>query len=328
MDLDQVYQEADTARRMAAATSALLNSLYADQHERATMDFGDATEREDWHYVPRVRNGLSLKEMDGGQRDLAHALIGTGLSARAHAKARTIIELEEILGAIEGSGRKFNRDSELYYMSIFGSPGDDEPWGWRFEGHHISLNYTLVGSRMVAPTPSFFGSNPARVLHGEREGLRALKEEEEMARELLANLDGEQQRQAIILERAPADILTRDIPYVRDQVKPEGLASKDMNPDQRELMKALVEVYIHRLPEEIAAVEMDKLERADLLALYFAWAGSQERDQGHYYRVQGPIFIAEYDNTQNDANHIHAVWRDLRNDFGEDLLRRHYQRSH
>lgn len=328
MDLDQVYQEADTARRMAAAASALLDSLYADQRERATMDFGDATEREDWHYVPRVRTGLSFKEMDGGQRGLAHALIGTGLSTGAHAKARTIIELEEILGAIEGPGRKFKRDSELYYISIFGSPGDDEPWGWRFEGHHISLNYTLVEGRMVAPTPIFFGSNPARVLHGEREGLRALKEEEEMARELLANLDGEQKRQAIILEQAPADILTRDIPYVRDQIKPEGLASKDMNPDQRELMKALVEVYIHRLPEEIATVEMGKLERADLLALYFAWAGGQERGQGHYYRVQGPIFMAEYDNTQNDANHIHTLWRDLRNDFGEDLLRRHYQRAH
>jgi hypothetical protein len=328
MDLDQVYQEADTAKRMAGAAAAFLHALYADQRERATMDFGDAAEREDWHYVPRVRAGLSLKEMDGHQRELAHALIGTGLSAAAHAKARTIIELEEILGAIEGSDRKFKRDSELYYISVFGTPGDSEPWGWRFEGHHISLNYTLVEGRMVAPTPIFFGSNPARVLHGEREGLRALKEEEDLARDLLAALDGEQKSQAIILQQAPADILTRDIPYVRDRVEPEGIASRDMSPGQRELMQALVEVYIHRLPEEIAAVEMGKLERADLLALYFAWAGGQERSQGHYYRVQGPVFMAEYDNTQNDANHIHTVWRDLRNDFGEDLLRSHYQRAH
>ena len=292
MDLDQVYQETDTARRMAAAASAWLDSLYEDQRERATMDFDDAAAREDWHYVPRVRNGLSLKEMDGGQRELAHALIGTGLSARAHAKARTIIELEEILGAIEGSGRKFKRDSELYYMSIFGSPGDDEPWGWRFEGHHISLNYTLVGSRMVAPTPSFFGSNPARVLHGEREGLRALKEEEEVARELLANLDGEQQRQAIILERAPADILTGNITYLRDQVKPEGLASKDMNPDQRELMKALVEVYIHRLPEELRGlgrgervIARDGLDDAQAV-LVAVQRGEPPAGRGHFVFVE------------------------------------------
>ncbi len=328
MDLDKVYQEADTARRMAAAGTAFLDALYHDQRARAAMDFGDHAERENWHYVPRVRSGLALKEMDDHQRERAHFLVGTGLSAEGHARVRTIIELEEILGQIEGPRRRFKRDSELYYMSIFGTPGASAGWGWRFEGHHISLNYTLVEGCMVAPTPLFFGSNPARVLHGEHEGRRALKEEEDRARDLLFALDGEQKSQAIVLEQAPADILTRDLAYVRGQVEPEGLAGRDMNPGQRELMQDLVEVYISRLPEEVAAVERDKLEQADPLALYFAWAGGQERGQGHYYRVQGPIFMAEYDNTQNNANHIHTVWRDLRNDFGEDVLKRHYQRAH
>ncbi len=328
MDLDKVYQEADTAKRMAEAAAAFLDSLYEDQRARAVMDFGDEAEREDWHFVPRARNGLAFKEMDGRQRELAHALIGTGLSELAHARARTIIDLEEVLGEIEGSDRKFKRDPGLYYVSVFGTPGDTSAWGWRFEGHHISLNYTLVEGCMVAPTPVFFGANPAQVRHGEMEGLRALKEEEDLARELLNALDGEQKDQAVILAQAPADILTRDLPYVRGQVVAEGLPGREMNPGQRELMQALVEVYIRRLPEEVAEVERGKLERADLLALYFAWAGGEERGQGHYYRVQGPVFMAEYDNTQNDANHIHTVWRDLHNDFGEDLLRHHYRQEH
>ena len=315
---------------MADAAQALVNTLYHDQRARAMMEFEAAEERENWHYVPRARPGLSLKEMEPPQRQLALVLVATGLSKRGDEKARLIIEIEEIedlLGKIEGPGRKFKRDNQLYYISIFGSPGATSAWGWRFEGHHVSLNYTIVG-RMVAPTPLFFGSNPAQVLHGEREGLRALREEEDLGRELLHALDEDQRRQAIIEPEAPADILTRDLAYVGDRVAPEGVAAGQLTVAQRQILEALVETYIGRLPEEMAEAERRRVVGAEANALHFAWAGAAERGKGHYYRIQGPLFLAEYDNTQNDANHIHTVWRDMRNDFGQDLLRRHYGVSH
>jgi hypothetical protein len=313
---------------MAAAATAFLAALKADQGAKAKLDFSDTGERENWHYVPRERAGLPLKEMDGGQQKLAHALVATGVSAAAYEKVKTITQLEEVLAESEGAGRKFPRDSALYYLSVFGTPGTDEPWGWRFEGHHVSLNFALLEGRMVGPTPIFLGANPAQVRHGDKEGLRALKDEEEVARELMAALDGEQKRQAIIDVEAPADMLTQAVPHVTDEVQPQGLTGADMNPGQRQILQALVEVYVKRLPPELAAAELERVAQADLNKSHFAWAGSEERNEGHYYRVLGQTFLAEYDNTQNDANHIHAVWRDLQNDFAEDLLRRHYRQSH
>ena len=313
--------------RMVAAAAEFLASLDAGQRARAQLDFGDTAERENWHYIPRPRAGLALKDMDPEHREHAFALVASGLSQAARAKVRTIIALEEILGQIEGPNRRFARDPELYYVSIFGIPGA-ELWGWRFEGHHVSLNYTLVQGRTLGPMPIFFGANPAQVRHGAQKGLRALEEEEDLGRELLHALDGEQKRVAIISAEAPADIITRNLPHVRNEVEKKGLSWIRMTPAQRQLLKALVEVYIGRLPEEVAAVEMGRLEKADLGESCFAWAGVEERGGAHYYRIQGPTFLAEYDNTQNDANHIHAVWRDLGNDFGEDLLRRHYRQNH
>ena len=327
MNLKDLYREENTATCMAVAAADFLASLDAGQSTRVRLDFGDKAERENWHYIPRARAGLPLKDMDDKQRERALALVGTGLSPGARAKVRTIIALEEILGQIEGPNRRFARDPELYYVSIFGIPGA-ELWGWRFEGHHVSLNYTLVQGRMIGPMPIFFGANPAQVRHGAQKGLRALKEEEDLGRELLHALDGEQKRVAIVSAQAPPDIVTRNLPHVRNEVGKKGLSWVRMTPAQRQLLKALVEVYIGRLPAEVAAVEMGRLEKADLGESCFAWAGAEERGGAHYYRIQGPTFVAEYDNTQNDANHIHAVWRDLENDFGEDLLQRHYRQNH
>ncbi|NKB67884.1 MAG: DUF3500 domain-containing protein [Candidatus Latescibacteria bacterium] len=328
MDLRSIYQEAATAQLMAAAATAWLAALRPDQRTRAALDFADDSERTNWHYIPRDRAGLPLRDMDGPQRQLAHSLVGTGLSGPGHERARTIIGLEEVLAEVEGTGRRFPRDPELYYLSVFGTPGSQEPWGWRFEGHHISLNYTVLEGCMVAPTPLFFGSNPACVRHGARQGLRALALEEDRGRDLLALLDGEQTKQAVIAVEAPDDILTTNQIEVGDSVHPQGLAGADMDAGQLQALKDLVGIYVDRLPEQIAQVERGKVERADWAHAHFAWAGAQEREQGHYYRVQGPTFVAEYDNTQNDANHIHAVWRDLNNDFGADLLRQHYRRDH
>ena len=327
MDLNEIHLEEDTAKEMAAAAAGFLASLDAGQRARAQLDFGDTAERENWHYIPRPRAGLALKDMDPGHREHAFALVASGLSPAARAKVESIIALEEILGEMEGPDRRFARDPGLYYITVFGTPGA-ELWGWRFEGHHVSLNYTLVEGRRIGPMPIFLGANPAQVRHGEKEGQRALKEEEDLGRELVHALDGEQKRVAIISAEAPPDIVTRNLAHVRGEVEGRGLSGARMNSAQRQLLRALVEVYIGRLPAEVAAVEMGKLEKAELGKSCFAWAGTEERGGPHYYRIQGPTFLAEYDNTQNDANHIHAVWRDLENDFAEDLLRRHYRQNH
>jgi hypothetical protein len=320
--------QADTVGHMAEAASNFLAGLDATGQQKALIDFADTVERENWHYIPRDRAGLPLKEMDEKQQQLAHALVATGVSAQGYEKLSTIMSLEPILAELEGGGRRFPRDPELYYVSVFGEPGTGAPWGWRFEGHHISLNYTLVKGRMLGPTPLFFGSNPGEVRHGEQTGLRALKEEEDLGRQLLHALDGEQKTVAIVDEQAPDDIITTNVPYVRGEVQPEGLGSQEMNAAQRQILYALVETYVKRLPEAVAEAEWARLVGADLQAAHFAWAGAEERGGPHYYRVLGPSFLAEYDNTQNDANHIHAVWRDLSNDFGEDILRRHYKEGH
>lgn len=320
--------QANTVQRMAEAAGNLLASLDAAGRQKAVLDFADRAERENWHYVPRERAGLPLKEMDEHQRVLAHALVATGVSASGYEKVSTIISLEPILAELEGAGRRFERDPERYYVSIFGEPGGDAPWGWRFEGHHVSLNHTIVEGRMLGSTPLFFGSNPAEVRHGAQTGLRALREEEDLGRQLLRELDGEQKAVAVVSAEAPGDILTTNAPHVRDEIAPKGLGRADMSAAQGQVLDALIEVYVQRLPEAVAEAEWARLKAADLPAAHFAWAGAEERGGPHYYRVQGPSFLAEYDNTQNDANHIHAVWRDLHNDFGEDLLRRHYRQSH
>ncbi len=318
----------DVVKRMIDAADAFLQALSADQRSKAQLDFFDEAERKNWHYVPRDRQGLSIREMDEHQRSLAQRLVASGVSEHGYDKIQTIISLEEVLAHIEGAGRRFPRDPQLYYVSIFGSPGSDVPWGWRFEGHHVSLNYTLIDGVLVGPTPLFFGSNPAQVRHGEREGLRALKEEEDLGRQLLHELDGTQRAQAIIATDAPADILTTNVPHVGDEVHAEGLAGADMSESQRQVLRALVEVYVGRLPEACAKEALARVEEAGWGAAHFAWAGSEEVGGPHYYRVQGAIYLAEYDNTQNDANHIHAVWRDLERDFGEDALRRHLRQGH
>lgn len=320
--------QANTVQRMAEAAGNLLASLDAAGRQKAVLDFADRAERENWHYVPRERAGLPLKEMDEHQRALAHALVATGVSASGYEKVSTIISLEPILAELEGAGRRFERDPERYYVSIFGEPGGDAPWGWRFEGHHVSLNHTVVEGRMLGSAPLFFGSNPAEVRHGAQTGLRALREEEDLGRQLLRELDGEQKAVAVVSAEAPGDILTTNAPHVRDEIAPKGLGRADMSAAQGQVLDALIEVYVQRLPESVAEAEWTRLKAADLPAAHFAWAGAEERGGPHYYRVQGPSFLAEYDNTQNDANHIHAVWRALHNDFGEDLLRRHYRQSH
>jgi len=326
-----ITAQSETAEIMKIACERFLDSLTPALRQKAHFTF-DSPERRRWHYVPREmfdRKGVSLKEMNSRQSRTAFKLLAGGLSHTGYGKVTAIMALEKTLGEIEqllGAARLV-RDPQLYYFSVFGDPTGGKPWGWRVEGHHISLNFTIAGSEWIAPNPLFLGANPAEVQSGPQKGLRILEKEEDLARNLLAALNIEQKRITIISPDAPPDILSRALPKV-ELAAAEGLATAAMTPKQREILARLIHVYLHRLPQALAAVELRKLNAAGLDAVHFAWAGPQDRGKPHYYRLQGPFFLVEYDNTQNNANHIHTVWRNLKNDFGEDCLRLHYQQNH
>ncbi len=326
-----VLPASETSERMQVACVQFLEELSPEQRQKAILPF-DANDRFRWHYVPVEmfpRQGLSIKEMQIKQQEKAFSLLAASLSKKGYQKARAIIDLETILGEIEqstGTG-KFARDPEQYYFTIFGDPTNKQPWGWRVEGHHVSLHYTIINKQLISPVPSFFGANPGEVKDGKHKGLRILSEEEDLARELLKTLSHDQKSKAILNVEAPHDILTREQPKVEIQ-QAQGLAMESMNPSQREVLITLIHEYIDRMPNQVAQNELQKLRHADLNQIHFAWAGGEERGQPHYYRLHGQTFFAEYDNVQNNANHIHSIWRHLEDDFGVDLLRQHYHNKH
>lgn len=339
--------------RMGEAASRFLASLTAEQRRVAVFAVDDNDERTRWHYTPIARNGLPLSQMERRQQRLAHQLVATGLSRAGYTAASTIMGLESTLDAIEYWRRADpGRDPQLYYLSLFGTPDARRLWGWRFEGHHLSLHYTILNGRIMAPTPTFFGANPAETQLSGVGVLRPLAGVEDLARELVHALDDEQRPRAILAPVAPPDIVLANRLKVIYDVLPErpeersstftaehaealrfteapkGLPATAMTDPQREILLALVQEYTTRLPDEIAAIELEKLRRVGLANMHFAWAGGLARREGHYYRLQSSQVLVEYDNTQNDANHIHAVWRDFSNDWGEDLLAAHYAGAH
>ncbi|MEM9158712.1 MAG: DUF3500 domain-containing protein [Verrucomicrobiota bacterium] len=316
-------EEAKVAKAMEAAADAWIKTLDEAQMEKALMAFDDK-ERFNWAYVPREREGLTLKAMSEEQRGLARALLASALSERGLWKAETIIELERVLQEIEGPDRRFIRDPENYYFSIFGTPGNEDAWGWRFEGHHCSMNFTVVGGKLLADGPRFMGSNPAEVTFGDLKGVRVLGEEEDLGRALLKALDESQRARAIFRKEAYRDILTKTDRKV-DPMKPEGIQASEFNEQQVGMLVSLISEYVATMPEDLAKERMAKLKEAGLNEVWFGWAGGTEPGQGHYYRVQGPTFLIEYDNVQNKAKHVHSVWRDFEGDFGRDLLREHYE---
>ncbi len=312
------------ADEMAGAANKLLSSLDPAQKAKAQFQFTDK-ERANWHFIPKPRNGLPVKEMTPAQRQLAKALLASGLSSHGYEKATNIMSLENILYDMEGAARKFPRDPELYYFSIFGTPGMKDAWGWRVEGHHLSVNFTIVNGELLADTPSFMGSNPGEVRTGPRKDLRVLADEEDSGRQLLLSLSDQQRKKAIFTESAPKEIITE----ARRKVEPleqVGIAGAELDSAQNAMLLRLIKVYVERIRPDLAGEDLKKIQKAGVEKIYFGWAGGIKRGQPHYYRVQGPTFLLEYDNTQNDANHIHAVWRDFQGDFGEDLLRQHYEK--
>ncbi|PYV93036.1 MAG: hypothetical protein DMG05_02785 [Acidobacteria bacterium] len=322
------YHPAKTSAEMATAARGFLAALNPEQKVKASLKFED-DERMRWHFIPDSmwpRKGIPFKELDGAQRKLAHSFLSTGLSRRGYLKATTIMSLEAILKELE-QGKGPVRDSDLYFFSIFGEPLETQTWGWRVEGHHLSLNFTVVKGELIATAPTFFGSNPAEVKAGPRQGLRVLAKEEDLARELLHSLDESHRSLAIIMKAAPDDIITKNSRRVEPS-SPAGLPASQMTQKQKDQLMTLLEEYAHNMPEELAAGELEKLHQAGVDKIHFAWAGGLNRGERHYYRIQGPTFLVEYDNTQNNANHIHTVWRSFDGDFGVDLLRLHYEQDH
>jgi hypothetical protein len=315
----------DPVEEMSEAAENLLAALKPEQKEKATFDF-KSDERQNWHFIPKPRKGLPIKEMTPAQRALALGLLNAGLSHRGYLQASTIMSLEQILLEME-QGKGPTRDPELYYFSIFGKPDPKGTWGWRVEGHHLSVNFTIAEGKAVAVTPSFMGTNPAEVRSGPRQGLRVLGVEEDIARKLVKSLSEAQLKMALYTNVAPSDIITA-ADRKAHVLDPKGVTMKELKPDQQELLWNIIRQYVDRARGELAEKEFAKIKKSSSDKFYFAWAGSTDRGQAHYYRVQGPGFLIEYDNTQNNANHVHAVWRDLENDFGEDLLRQHYDEAH
>ncbi len=308
------------AREMAEAANNFLAALTPEQRARAVFEFKD-DQRFDWHFIPKPRKGLSFQEMTSPQRLLAHALLSAGLSQRGYMKATTIMSLEQILYDLEDKAP--HRNAELYFVTVFGQPAK-AAWGWRVEGHHLSVNFSLDGDQVLSVTPSFFGANPAEIQSGPRKGLRVLGGEEDLARQLVKSLSSDQRKQAIISTDAPRDIITGADRKAR-LLEPLGIAAAALTPTQQELLFALFREYVFRCRAEIAESDLRAIREAGEQKIHFAWAGGLDPGQGHYYRIQGPTFLMEYDNTQNNANHIHSVWRDRQNDFGENLLRKHYE---
>lgn len=312
---------------MRQATLHFLQGLSPSKKAQAQFAFTDE-ERYRWNYVPTDRKGLPLKDLDTAEYRSAMAMLHAALSNMGYAKTRAIIELEAVLKEVENRGADDHyRDPGKYYVSVFGNPQADSLWGWRFEGHHVAFNFTSGEKGLVSGTPGFLGANPAVVQAGPQKGKEVLKEETALGFALLHSLDEEQRKKAILSSTAPGEILTANSRKALIET-PQGILYSELKSRQQVLLLQLLRLYLNRYQQPLAAAMMKEVETAGLATLRFAWAGAEQPGPGHphYYRLQGPTLIIEYDNTQNNANHVHTVVRDLKKDFGDQLLD-HYRRT-
>ena len=315
---------------IAAAVRAWLDGLDEAQRARATFPF-EHDERYVWAYTPGTRKGLAIGEMRPEQRAASNSILASALSTRTAGEVNAIMALETVLGALErtdGRAGWIRRDPELYWFAVFGTPGSTSPWSWRVGGHHVAVHVTVLGDRVIGTTPSFLGANPAVVPSGPMAGARALTGEESLARTLVSEMTAEERRMAVVNGVAPADILTGTSRHPDVRSVPGGMRHADLGPPRQAALERLIRHYVGRLRPEQAAEAWERILAAGLGDATFAWAGSDAPGRGHYYAVRGPTFVIEYDNTQNGANHIHSVWRDLANDWGADVLAAHLADAH
>ena len=311
------------AAEMVTAARDFLATLDDAQRPKAVFALTD-DERQNWHFVPMDRKGISLADLRPDQDHLVYGLLGTALGSEGWRKVSAVMSLEKVLADLENNPIK--RNPENYFLAIFGEPKAGEPWGWRFEGHHLSLNFTLTADATVVLTPSFMGANPGEVKDGPRAGLRILADEEDLALVLVRGLTPDQSKTAILPGEAPAELLTAQERRVQP-LAPVGLAASALTDVQRDQLWAIIAEYLNRYRPDLTATAYAALKK-DGGNLTFAWMGTTETGGPHYYRIQSPQFLFEYDNTQNNARHPHAVWRDFNGDFGADLLKEHYDKNH
>ena len=311
---------ADPADEMKAAAEALIKGIDEKQKE-ALLAPMKHEEREHFRYTPRDRFGLFYKDLNPKQREAVFTLLKSAMSEKGLLKAKQVMMLEGVLAKLEN--RPEFRDPEKYWVAIFGTPGDKKGWSWKFEGHHLSVNFTIVGDK-VALTPSFYGSNPGEVKEGEHKGLRVLADEEDVAKDLVQALLKRGVKEVIYTDKPPKEILTKE-KRKADRMKPEGLPASKMNQSEQAILFQLLEVYLHRYRQDLADAELQEIIKSGMDKLHFGWAGSLEKGEAWYYRVQGPTFLMEAANSQNDANHVHAVWRKFDGDFGRDILGEHFK---
>jgi hypothetical protein len=325
-----VTADHSTADRLRDAVTAWLKTLDAGQQRTASFAFDDP-DRFVWAFTPGDRRGLAIRDMSAGQRSAAIAVVDVAMSERGAREVAGIMALETILGAIEREQGRMNwrrRDPDLFWFAVFGDPRGDDPWMWRVGGHHVAVAVTVAGGHVLGSTPSFLGANPSVVPSGPRAGTRVLTGEESLARELLAELSGPARAAAVVNAVAPPEILTSNAARADARSVPRGVAYGAMDDTARSAFERLIRHYLGRSAPDVAREAWERAVIDGLPETTFAWAGPTEPGRGHYYGVVGPRLLIEYDNTQNGANHLHAVWRDLENDWGQDLLAAHYASAH
>jgi len=310
----------------AAKAIAFVSALNEQQKAKAIFPFEEMN-RYDWHYVPAsmiARTGLAVKDLDSSQKDLFYEMLRSFLSPAGYQRTENIMSFEYVLKELEPTNP--HRIPENYFVSVYGNPGKDSAWAWKFTGHHVALNFTVVDDQL-AFAPFFFGANPAEVKQGPKKGMRIFKDEENLAFELVNSLNAAQKKTALFQLKAFTDIVTTNSSQV-GPLKPVGILFKDLDDDQKNLVNKIMVAYLSSMPVRLANMRMKRVATEDKNDIRFGWAGGFVKGEPHYYRIQGETFLIEFDNTQNNANHIHMVWRDFNGDYGEDLLKEHYQHDH
>lgn len=303
----------------------VINSFDSEQKTKSVFPF-DEMSRYDWHYLPPSlipRRGVCLKDLDSSQKKNVYALLKSFLSEKGFSQTQDIMNNEYYLKELEPN--MIHRIPENHFIAFYGNPGKDSVWGWKFSGHHIALNFTIVNNQLAC-TPVFFGVYPAEIKEGQNKGRRIIKEEEDLGFELINMLTGEQQSTAIFQSRAFSDIVTANAIQV-GPLTPVGIPAKDLTLQQKSMLNKLIACHLSSMPNEIAEIRMKRIVAEDFNEIRFGWAGGLTKSVPHYYRIQGKTFLIEFDNTTHKANHIHIVWRDFNGDFGVDLLNEHYKKS-
>lgn len=307
---------------LLSASKTFIDSLDEEAKSEAVFAF-NSEERLNWHFIPKQRLGPSLNDLSAAQDKLLLKLVESGLSQSGYAKAETIRSLEGVLREMENSQM---RDTENYHILFFGEPSSNGDWTVRYEGHHLSFNWTFVNGELVSSSPQFLGANPAEVrIEGSMKGTRVLAAEEDLARELVTSLTADQKSLAILGGKVPRDIFT-SAQQKAERQDDVGIGHDLLDERQQGLLLSIIDESARVQPPSVAKYRLDKIREACLCEVKFAWLGSTEKGQAHYYRIQGPTFLIEYDNIQNDVNHIHVVWRDFEGDFGVDMLKEHHTR--